>query len=370
MEKKYQIFISSTFEDLKEQRQAAIKAVLDMGQIPAGMEYFPSNGEDQYSYIKRVIDLSDFYVLIIGYKYGSLCSDGKSYTEKEYDYAISTGKKVLAFIRVGFNENVLSDTPLGKFVAKINSGLRREWNNDLDLQSQLKSSLSQIMQDNNTPEGWVRGSNALEEIEKAKLEDKSDLSQYKIDKMDVSSWVLDLLIQNNTLYINKFFSDTLPIIKHAINRIVKTAIFDYLFNQWEQNPTWDGTARVMPWINKYFELIQPDNYSYLMHILQELTSSTYSYKAWTDTLAVANKLRPEMFIKNSNEFLDFCSNLVIRNEDRKVIPLKLFQQLFKTNPFCFENQEQAQLTLILAEKGISPDTKQEFEKLEKLLFYR
>lgn len=40
MKKKYQIFISSTYQDLKEERQAAVEAILKAGHIPAGMELF------------------------------------------------------------------------------------------------------------------------------------------------------------------------------------------------------------------------------------------------------------------------------------------------------------------------------------------
>jgi len=38
MKKKFQIFISSTYSDLIEERQAAVSAVLKAGHIPAGME--------------------------------------------------------------------------------------------------------------------------------------------------------------------------------------------------------------------------------------------------------------------------------------------------------------------------------------------
>jgi hypothetical protein len=41
MQKKYQVFISSTFRDLADERQDAMRAVLDLGDIPSGMEYFP-----------------------------------------------------------------------------------------------------------------------------------------------------------------------------------------------------------------------------------------------------------------------------------------------------------------------------------------
>jgi hypothetical protein len=44
MQKKYQVFISSTFRDLADERQDAMRAVLDLGDIPSGMEIFPAAG--------------------------------------------------------------------------------------------------------------------------------------------------------------------------------------------------------------------------------------------------------------------------------------------------------------------------------------
>ena len=49
--------------------------------------------------IKQVIDLCDYYVLIIGARYGSLNeTTGLSYTEMEYDYAVSKNIPVLVFL--------------------------------------------------------------------------------------------------------------------------------------------------------------------------------------------------------------------------------------------------------------------------------
>ena len=91
MNTKYQIFVSSTYEDLKEHRDLVIKAILEMGHIPVGMEMFSAADEQQWSIIKRQIDQSDYYVVIIANRYGSVTDEGVSYTEKEYDYAVSQG---------------------------------------------------------------------------------------------------------------------------------------------------------------------------------------------------------------------------------------------------------------------------------------
>jgi hypothetical protein len=45
-----------------------------------------------------VIDDCDYYLLIIGGRYGSTDPEGVSYTEKEYEYAIEHGIKVIALL--------------------------------------------------------------------------------------------------------------------------------------------------------------------------------------------------------------------------------------------------------------------------------
>jgi hypothetical protein len=98
MEKRYQVFVSSTFVDLIEERQGALKAILELDHMPAGMELFPAVDDTAWQLIKDVIDGSDYYALIIGGRYGSTDEAGIGYTEKEYDYAISTKKPVIAIL--------------------------------------------------------------------------------------------------------------------------------------------------------------------------------------------------------------------------------------------------------------------------------
>src|SRR5687768_10053928 len=97
-DKRYQVFVSSTYKDLTEERKAVTQAIMAMDHIPAGMELFPAFDEDQLSFIKRVIDDSDYYVLIIGGRYGSIDETGISYTEQEFDYAVSKDIKVTVLI--------------------------------------------------------------------------------------------------------------------------------------------------------------------------------------------------------------------------------------------------------------------------------
>ncbi len=98
MEKRYQVFVSSTFRDLEQERQEVMQALLELDCIPSGMELFPAANGSQWDLIKNVIDDCDYYVLILGGRYGSLAPDGIGYTEKEYQYALSIDKPTIAFL--------------------------------------------------------------------------------------------------------------------------------------------------------------------------------------------------------------------------------------------------------------------------------
>ena len=98
MGKKLQVFISSTHDDLVKERQTAIVAILDAGHIPAGMELFKS-GKSKWETICNWIDESDVFLLILGGCYGSVEEGAElSYTEREYQYAMSKNKPMFEIV--------------------------------------------------------------------------------------------------------------------------------------------------------------------------------------------------------------------------------------------------------------------------------
>lgn len=166
--KKYQVFVSSTFRDLVDERQDTIRNILDLNHIPAGMELFPAADVEQLSYIKKVIDDSDYYLLIVGGRYGSLDAEGVSFTEREYDYAVETGKFVIAFVHGepdGISVKNSDVKPgivkaLNAFRDKVKTGrLVREWTDRQNLENVVLKSLSLAF--SNFPQvGWIRGDSA------------------------------------------------------------------------------------------------------------------------------------------------------------------------------------------------------------------
>ena len=96
--KKYQIFVSSTYEDLKDERKCVIENILSISHLAVGMELFVASDDEQFDYIKKIIDNCDYYVLIIGGRYGSIHPvTQKSYTQMEFEYALNKGLPILVF---------------------------------------------------------------------------------------------------------------------------------------------------------------------------------------------------------------------------------------------------------------------------------
>lgn len=155
--------MSSTYSDLVDERDGIIKAILELYHIPIGMEMFSAEDEDQWEIIRRTIEVSDYYILVLGLRYGSKTSSGISFTQKEYEYALARKIPVLAFL---MNENVslskderddnLSDINNFRKMVLTNSKMAQFWDTKDQLIKNVSVSLmKQIMQ--KPAIGWIRG---------------------------------------------------------------------------------------------------------------------------------------------------------------------------------------------------------------------
>ena len=168
MEKRYQVFVSSTYRDLTEERAAVIQAILNLEHFPAGMELFPAANDDQMTLITRVIDESDYYVVVVAGRYGSVSAQGISYTEQEYDYAVQTGTPILGFVhgdpdKIEQGKAEASATArkkLAAFRTKVESRMVRHFKSPAELGGHVTTSLIRAIKDNPRT-GWVRGDKAM-----------------------------------------------------------------------------------------------------------------------------------------------------------------------------------------------------------------
>ena len=171
MKKKLQIFISSTYKDLQDERQAAVEAILGSNNIPAGMELFKAGNNSQWETIKKWINDSDIYMLILGGRYGSIePTSKKSYIQLEYEYAISKDIPVFAtvlsdsFIKrkesSSSNPDDISEHSnkylYDEFKKLVMSKMVKIVDDCKDIKLAIHESLSELKEDYDF-EGWARG---------------------------------------------------------------------------------------------------------------------------------------------------------------------------------------------------------------------
>ncbi|MDM8565431.1 SUMF1/EgtB/PvdO family nonheme iron enzyme [Candidatus Halobeggiatoa sp. HSG11] len=191
--RKLQVFVSSTYEDLKDERQAAVEAILAAGHIPAGMELFAAGDKSQMRIIERWIDESDVYLLILGARYGSIEPEsGKSYTHLEYEYASKHKKALFACviddgeqkIRIK-NGLVKEDHPdkLRDFKRLVCSDkIVKFWKNFGDIKYAINHSLTMDFSKRDNLIGWLRSDDKVEnnsEIKQALEQKKKLVEQLK-----------------------------------------------------------------------------------------------------------------------------------------------------------------------------------------------
>ena len=165
MEKRFQVFVSSTFTDLIEARHHVVQTLLQLDCIPAGMELFPATDDEQWKFITKVIDDCDYYILIIGGRYGSTTSEGISYTEREFDYAFKREIPILAFVHgdpdlIPLGKSEITPEARQKLTAfreKVcRDRLVKTWREVSDLPGMVALSLTKAFKTHPSP-GWVRG---------------------------------------------------------------------------------------------------------------------------------------------------------------------------------------------------------------------
>jgi hypothetical protein len=208
IKKRLQVFVSSTYLDLKEERQAAVKAILEAGHIPAGMELFTSGDEGQMEVIKQWIESSDVYLLILGGRYGSLePTSGKSYTHLEYEYAIEIEKPLFTCVMKDEyleekikNPNVNSkdireqdnQDKFRDFKKLVMSKMVFQCNSFLGIENSILKKMNELGRDDQLV-GWIRsnestGSTVLsEEVARLSKENHELREQLKINKLQEKS---------------------------------------------------------------------------------------------------------------------------------------------------------------------------------------
>lgn len=216
MNKKYTVFVSSTYEDLQNERKKVIESLLSLNCFPIGMEYFNASDDSQWEVIKNLIDESDYYILIIAGRYGSIDeASGMSYTQKEYEYAKDQGIPILSFIRSDIDSlpakyvetNSDNKARHEQFVADAKTRLCKYWNSADDLASNVILGLVSAMK--SKPRiGWIRAdiqTSAEANKEILRLRKENDALRAEMNKIQESApQGTETLAQGEDLYCVHF----------------------------------------------------------------------------------------------------------------------------------------------------------------------
>ena len=236
-DKRFQVFISSTYEDLKDERDAIIRGLLDVDCFPAGMEMFVASDESQWEMIKKYIDQSDYYLVVSAGRYGSIDEEtGFSFTEKEYRYAIETDTPVAAFIRDNIDELPQKSCEqsadlkqrLFGFHNLLQSGrVVSKWSNKDELRNQVTLSINRLSREREAI-GWVRANTApperiLQELLDAKnelLELNRKLQNYEQKSQSINQ---NFAWYNDEVTLSGFLSN-------ANDELIAEFVFEYQWN--------------------------------------------------------------------------------------------------------------------------------------------
>ena len=194
MERRYQVFVSSTYEDLREERHEVMQALLELDCMPSGMELFPATNDDQWTLIKRVIDDCDYYIVVIAGRYGSVGSGGKSYTQMEYEHAVETGKPIIAFLHSqpelipsGKCEKAdIGKKALEDFRTMARMKTIRFYSSPSDLGSVVSRSLVKLIK-SNPASGWIKADVATSELTSAEISRLREENKTLRDKLSQQS---------------------------------------------------------------------------------------------------------------------------------------------------------------------------------------
>lgn len=147
----YRVFISSTYEDMKEFRDAAAEALTNVEAVPMGMERFTASTQPVIDKCFEELRQCQFCVCLLGFRYGSLYKDsGLSYSELEFNEAERLGIPTLVFIKSGSinSEKIdISDlSRLDKYKKKLQNSASNRLTASFTTPEDLRDKLTRALQ--------------------------------------------------------------------------------------------------------------------------------------------------------------------------------------------------------------------------------
>jgi len=286
--KRYSVFISSTFEDLRDERRSVQDTIIEVGDFPVQMESFPASDQDAFDLITSLLDQCDYYVLIIGGRYGTVSTDELSFTHREFRYAVAIGIPVLVMLhgdrgKISAEKTELSQQGrrrLDAFIEEASTGrTRKTWTTVGDLKAAVLNALANAKQ--TKPRiGWVRG-DAVANVEI--LEQLNDVRQE-----------------------NAKFRDALGTLDVAIPHVALPEIGSFVEVEFLSNrPTRQGSfgssgTIVTTWLS-LFSILQPN-------LAWDDNGNVYWIRVNETCVAVGSSLVQEVLSEDAGQFFKLSEN--------------------------------------------------------------
>jgi hypothetical protein len=192
MTKKYLVYISSSPEDLKNERRDLIKLVTEIGAIPVTMDTFDISDKNEQRFIRKAIEECDYFLNITAHKCGALL--GKTFgPELELSWAEKHGVPVIALIideKARWKASKKEKSPelvkaLETFKKRLLGYPSETWTSQADLRQKAQGLLIRTM-NLNPRRGWVPSAEAIDpsvanELSRLILENESLKNQIRME---------------------------------------------------------------------------------------------------------------------------------------------------------------------------------------------
>jgi len=166
-----------------------------MNHFPVGMEQFSADDDEQWQIIQETIQQTDYYICIIGHRYGTVAKDGLSYTEKEWNYAKELAIPIMTFVR----DRNAATTPqerdsdaaaiqkLDAFIEKAKADKMVDfWSHAKDLEAKVVTALFKAFSRKPRP-GWIRPESERVAEEMAVLIEENRSLRNQIDRLSAQA---------------------------------------------------------------------------------------------------------------------------------------------------------------------------------------
>ncbi|MBN8837666.1 MAG: hypothetical protein J0I09_10420 [Sphingobacteriia bacterium] len=122
-----------------------------------------------------------------------------------------------------------------------------------------------------------------------------------------------IIVGGNDKEIHGLMETELRIETRTLSNDLQGYIINYIFLLWSNDTSWSGTVIPMKWLDYYFNYIQANQFSKLILVINEYTSSHPSRAAIDYTKSIVSKIEPNQITLFEKEFITLIVRLCYEN---------------------------------------------------------